>query len=97
VITAGGGSEALICVQQRLPDLVITDYAMPEMSGLELRWHLRSHRETHHIPVILHTGTDLPPSETPPYDALCSKPADLAVLARRIHSLLPATQPVHSS
>lgn len=41
VITAGSGVEALLRVQQRLPDFIITDNMMPGMSGLELCRHLR--------------------------------------------------------
>ena len=97
VITAGGMAEALLCMREQLPDLIITDYAMPDRSGLDLCRHLRSHRETRHIPIVLHTATDLPPTETPPYDALCEKPAGLAPLARRVRSLLAASQGRHPS
>jgi CheY-like chemotaxis protein len=65
VITAGDVAEALLRVHERLPDLIITDYATPDSTGLDLCRHLRSHRETHHIPIVLHTGVDLPPTETP--------------------------------
>lgn len=88
VITAESVSEAQIRVHEHFPDLVITDYLMPEMTGLDLCQRLRSHHDTRHIPIVLHTGTDLPPGATPLYDALCTKPADLAVLARIIRSLL---------
>ena len=92
VITAGGVAEALQRVQEQLPDLIITDYAMPDRTGLDLCRHLRSHGRTRHIPIVLHTGTDLPPTETPLYNALCAKPANLAQLARRVHSLLAASE-----
>jgi two-component system phosphate regulon response regulator PhoB len=97
VVTAGGVAEALLHVQEQLPDLIITDYAMPDRSGLDLCQHLRSHRQTRHIPIVLHTGTDLPPTDTPLYDAVCAKPANLAQLARRLRSLLAASQAVDSS
>jgi CheY-like chemotaxis protein len=92
VITAGGVAEALQRVQEQLPDLIITDYAMPDRTGLDLCRHLRSHGRTRHIPIVLHTGTDLAPTETPLYNALCAKPANLAQLARRVHSLLAASE-----
>jgi CheY-like chemotaxis protein len=90
VITACDVAEALLSVHEQLPDLIITDYAMPDRTGLDLCRHLRSHRQTRHIPIVLHTGTDLPPTETPLYDALFAKPASLAQLARRVRSLLAA-------
>ena len=97
VITAAGMAEALLRMREQLPDLIITDYAMVDRSGLDLCRHLRSHRETRHIPIVLHTATDLPPTETPLYDALCEKPAGLAPLARRVRSLLLASQGRHPS
>ncbi len=51
---ADNGVEALGMIQAQAPDLVITDYLMPEMDGLELL--LRVGREHPLIPVILMTG-----------------------------------------
>ena len=42
VVTAGCGLDALHLHEQRNPDLVITDYRMSPMDGLELIAHLRS-------------------------------------------------------
>jgi two-component system, cell cycle response regulator len=97
VITAGGVTEAMLRVQEQLPDLIITDHAMPGKTGLDLCRYLRSHPKTHHIPIVLHTGTDLPPTETAPYDALYAKPASLAQLVRRVRSLLAGSDGVHPS
>jgi two-component system phosphate regulon response regulator PhoB len=88
VTTASGVEEALLCVQEHGPDLIITDYAMPERSGLDLCRHLRTHGHTRHIPIVLHTCTDLPHSETALYDAVSARPASLAQLAQRVHELL---------
>jgi two-component system, OmpR family, phosphate regulon response regulator PhoB len=97
VITAGGVAEALVRLQERLPDLIISDYAMPDRTGLDLCRSVRSHRKTHHIPIVLHTGTDLPPTRTPLYDALCPKPGSLAQLARTVRSLLAGSQAARAS
>jgi two-component system phosphate regulon response regulator PhoB len=88
VITASGAEEALLRVQEQRPDLIITDYAMPERSGLDLCRHLRTHGHTRHIPIVLHTCTDLPHIETALYDPVSAKPASLVQLARRVHELL---------
>jgi CheY-like chemotaxis protein len=42
VVTAGCGLDALHLHEERNPDLVITDYRMSPMDGLELIAHLRS-------------------------------------------------------
>jgi CheY-like chemotaxis protein len=92
VITAGGVAEALERVQEQLPDLIISDYVMPDRTGLDLCQSVRSNRQTRHIPIVLHTGTDLPATQTPLYDAVCAKPASLAQLARTVRSLLARSQ-----
>jgi two-component system phosphate regulon response regulator PhoB len=94
VITASGVTEALLCVREQRPDLIITDYAMPDRSGLDLCRHLRTHGHTRHIPIVLHTGTDLPHTETALYDAVYAKPASLVQLAQRVHELLAESKDV---
>lgn len=56
VITANNGAEALELAQQENPDIIVTDYQMPVMSGLELVKELRENEITKSIPVILLTA-----------------------------------------
>jgi two-component system alkaline phosphatase synthesis response regulator PhoP len=56
VITANNGAEALELARQENPDIVVTDYQMPVMSGLELVKELRGDDITKSIPVILLTA-----------------------------------------
>ncbi|MCG8406519.1 MAG: response regulator [Phycisphaerales bacterium] len=56
VMTAADGEEALNAAMQYKPDLVITDYQMPYLSGLELCVKLRADPETQAIPVIMLTA-----------------------------------------
>lgn len=56
VTVASNGLVALDMISQHLPDVVITDMQMPEMNGLELVKHLRSHYPQ--VPVILITAQD---------------------------------------
>ena len=56
VATARDGREALRLVHELQPDILITDYAMPGMDGLELLAALRSDPDTKNLPVILLTG-----------------------------------------
>lgn len=58
VVTAGNGREALRRVGESKPDLVITDYQMPVMNGLELVRTLRSDHSTQAIPIIMLTARD---------------------------------------
>ena len=56
VATAKDGREALRLVHELGPDIVVTDYAMPGMDGLELLAALRSDPETRDLPVVLLSG-----------------------------------------
>lgn len=54
VIEAKNGKGALERVEEKNPDLVILDIAMPEMNGLEALSRIL--RKKRNIPVILYTG-----------------------------------------
>ena len=56
VITAVDGEEGYELAIQELPNLVITDFQMPYMTGLELCRALASHPPTSHIPVLMLTA-----------------------------------------
>jgi len=63
VITANNGEEAFELAQQENPDIIVTDYQMPVMSGLELVKELRENEITKNIPVILLTARSFAISE----------------------------------
>ncbi len=56
VISADNGAEALELALRDKPDIIVTDYQMPIMTGLELVGNLRKHEETQNIPVIMLTA-----------------------------------------
>ena len=66
VITARDGQEALEMAQAQHPDLLITDYHMPQLSGLELCQRLKQDARTSDIPAIMLTarGYHLEPRDT---------------------------------
>jgi len=55
-ITAGDGAEAYALACEEEPDIIIADFQMPVMTGLELIEKLRSNGRTKDIPVILLTA-----------------------------------------
>ena len=53
---ASNGREALEAARRDVPDLIITDLQMPQMSGLELALALREDPRTAAAPLIMLTG-----------------------------------------
>jgi CheY-like chemotaxis protein len=56
VLEARNGEQALEVARQQIPDLILMDYDMPKMNGLEACRILTSDPTTSHIPVIIYTG-----------------------------------------
>lgn len=56
VVTADNGAQAYELACDQKPDIIVTDFQMPVMTGLELVEKLRENQETKDIPVILLTA-----------------------------------------
>ena len=56
VDTATNGQEALAKMQAETPDLLVLDWMMPELDGLELLYHLRAAKDE--VPVLMLTARD---------------------------------------
>ncbi len=56
VLTAPNGLVGSQIAAEEKPDLIIMDWMMPEMSGLEALMLLKASEETHDIPIIMLTG-----------------------------------------
>jgi two-component system chemotaxis response regulator CheY len=59
VLEAASGPEALQALNGFKPDLVFTDYNMPEMSGIELIRRLRVLPGLDHVPILMVTAIEL--------------------------------------
>ncbi|MBO22326.1 MAG: phosphate regulon transcriptional regulatory protein PhoB [Rhodospirillaceae bacterium] len=53
---ARDGEEALLAVEEHRPDLVLLDWMLPYVSGVEICRRIRRNPETHHVPIILLTA-----------------------------------------
>lgn len=56
VMIATSGSQALNFIYKKKPDLLLLDYEMPEMNGLEVYSQLKCNAKTKDIPVVFLTG-----------------------------------------
>ena len=53
VITADNGEDALILVDEYMPDLIVLDWMIPHISGIEVCRRLKTRPETRSIPIIM--------------------------------------------
>src|SRR5260221_180728 len=49
----GDGEEALIMIDEKQPDLVVLDWMLPTVSGIEVCRRLRQRAETRNLPIIM--------------------------------------------
>lgn len=56
VVTAENGAESLKLALSEKPDIIITDFQMPAMTGLEMIEELRKHDDMLDVPVIMLTA-----------------------------------------
>ena len=99
VITAMDGEEALqLCLSEH-PDLVVTDFQMPVMTGLELCMRVREEGNTQ-MPIIMLTarGFDLEPDEMvrAGISSVLAKPFSPRELLAKVESLLAGVPTVQS-
>jgi len=87
------GQEALECLADFRPNVVLTDMMMPRMNGVELISELRARPDTAELPVLAITADGLGQAESEARRAGASdfilKPVDLPELLARINRLVP--------
>jgi CheY-like chemotaxis protein len=89
VVTAANGRDALAEMGKSTPDLVLLDYMMPVMDGLEMLRVMRQRPALQQIPVILMTASHLNVTpEQQQYEALLRKPFEIGAALRLVRSLV---------
>jgi len=90
---ATSGRSAMHSIELTTFDLILCDWDMPGMTGIELLAHLQSGEKTQHIPVIIVTGVMMNPKdldnalEAGAHDYI-RKPVDPVELSARVNSAL---------
>ena len=95
--TASNGREALERLERELPDLIILDLLMPEVSGYEVCRRLKADQRTAQIPVIVLTAvperTVKQTTEWLGASSVMHKPFDTTILLSTVRHLLKLPSP----
>nr|WP_194247954.1 phosphate regulon transcriptional regulator PhoB [Caulobacter sp. RHG1] len=94
---AGDGEEALIMANERAPDLVILDWMLPKVSGIEVCRRLRGRAETRNVPIIMLTArgeeSDRIRGLDTGADDYVVKPFSMVELTARVRAVLRRIRP----
>jgi CheY-like chemotaxis protein len=90
VAVASDGRMALAMARDTPPDLLITDYMMPVMDGLELIAALRGDDDLRTLPVIMSSAIPEPQlrARADGFDRFVPKPVSDATLLKAVRALL---------
>lgn len=93
------GDEAEIRLREQVPDLVVLDWMLPGLSGIELCRRIRTRRETERLPVIMLTARgeegDRVRGLATGADDYIVKPFSVPELLARVRALLRRAKPAH--
>jgi CheY-like chemotaxis protein len=89
VLSALSGQRGIELAIEKLPDAILLDLSMPEMSGLETLKHLRSNPSTQTIPIALLTASTHNQAEYSEFGIIgfISKPFAPTTLIERISEI----------
>ena len=94
---ARDGDEALLAVEERRPDLVLLDWMLPYVSGIEICRRLRRNPETRDLPIILLTARGEEDDRIRGLEAGADdyvvKPFSPSELVARVRAVLRRTRP----
>jgi two-component system phosphate regulon response regulator PhoB len=97
VATAPDGDEALMAIAERRPDLVVLDWMLPSISGLEVCRQIRRKPETRDVPVIMLTARGEEADRVRGLDSgaddYVTKPFSPAELVARVRAVLRRSRP----
>jgi DNA-binding response OmpR family regulator len=98
-VAADSGLAALVLLRQAVPDIILLDYMMPQMNGLEVLRELRREPATREVPVIMVTarteGDAVIEALEAGADDYVTKPIDFDVLRARMETQLDKRRNAH--
>jgi CheY-like chemotaxis protein len=84
VVAVEDGIDALKCVEQAPPGMIVLDLALPRLSGHDVRRELASRAETRHLPILVVTGTDTRNLHLADFYDVLTKPVDADTLVAAV-------------
>lgn len=97
VVVAADGEEGLVQIDERLPDLIVLDWMLPKVSGIEVCRRVRGRPETRNLPIIMLTArgeeTDRVRGLDTGADDYMTKPFSMTELIARIRAVLRRIRP----
>lgn len=97
VAVAGDGEEGWLMLEERQPDMVLLDWMLPKLSGIEVCRRIRSKSETRNLPVIMLTArgeeTDRVRGLDTGADDYMTKPFSMTELTARMRAVLRRIRP----
>ncbi len=97
VAVAGDGDQALAMIAEQQPDLMILDWMMPKMSGIEVCRRLRADADTRNLPIIMLTArgeeSDRIRGLDTGADDYVTKPFSMTEMLARIRAVLRRIRP----
>jgi two-component system phosphate regulon response regulator PhoB len=101
VFCAMDGESAIHAATEKSPDLILLDWMLPGMSGLEITKRLKSNPKTAQIPIIMQTvknsETDIALGLEMGADDYITKPFSPRVMVARVRAVLRRSAPAHVS
>ncbi len=97
VAVCGDGEEALMVIEERQPDLILLDWMLPKISGIEVCRRLRQRTTTRNLPILMLTargeeGDRIRGLDTGADDYVV-KPFSMIELTARIRAVLRRIRP----
>ena len=97
VVVASDGEEGMLQIEERLPDLVLLDWMLPKLSGIEVCRRIRGKPETRNMPIIMLTArgeeSDRIRGLDTGADDYLTKPFSMSELIARIRAVLRRIRP----
>ncbi len=94
---AADGDEALVALEEEAPDLVVLDWMLPGVSGIEICRRIRARPQTRDLPVIIVTARGEEEDRVRGLDTgaddYMTKPLSVAELTARIKAVLRRARP----